>query len=416
LKPSKAKLLTHLKKREFPMRRVGGKGGFPTVGPFLLLFALLYAGFGVASPFMPAFMEARGLSAEQIGLLFGLATAIRLISAPMAGRIADRTHALRATLAVSTIATALTALGYLPASGFWALLAVGLLHALALAPTTNLADALAVVASRRDGFEYGWARGAGSAAFIVGSIATGFAISASGIWIVVVLQGLLMLAVPFAARLVPPVTGSRPTTDPVSREGLMALLRLVAFRRVVLIAALVLGSHALHDTFSIIRWTNAGVSPQAAGLLWSLAVAAEVVMFFGIGPWLLARLQPAHAMAIAAAAGAIRWLISAVTVDLAALVLIQPLHGVTFALLHLACMRVLATSVPPELAATAQAIYGTVGIGATTALLIVVSGWLYAWLGGQAFLAMSLLCLAALPVAFSLITAPDRAPEEDAVS
>jgi len=96
--------------------------------------------------------------------------------------------------------------------------------------------------------------------------------------------------------------------------------------------------------------------------------------------------------------------------------LIQPLHGVTFALLHLACMRVLATSVPPELAATAQAIYGTVGIGATTALLIVVSGWLYAWLGGQAFLAMSLLCLAALPVAFSLITAPGRTPEEDAAS
>ena len=100
-------------------------------------------------------------------------------------------------------------------------------------------------------------------------------------------------------------------------------------------------------------------------------------MFFLLGPWLLARLQPAHAMAIAALAGAVRWLISAVTVDLSALVLIQPLHGVTFALLHLACMRLLATSVPPELAATAQAIYGTVGIGAATALLTLASGWLY---------------------------------------
>ena len=104
-------------------------------------------------------------------------------------------------------------------------------------------------------------------------------------------------------------------------------------------------------------------------MLWSLAVAGEVVMFFLLGPWLLARLQPAHAMAIAALAGAVRWFISALTVDLSALVLIQPLHGVTFALLHLACMRILAASVPPELAATAQAIYGTVGIGAATALL-----------------------------------------------
>ena len=151
---------------------------FGTMGPFFLLFALLYAAFGAASPFLPALMEARSIPAEQIGIIFGAATAIRLISAPVAGRIADRTHALRATLAACTITTALAALGYLSASGFWALLVVSLLHALALAPTTNLADALAVVASKREGFEYGWARGAGSAAFIVGSIAAGFAISA----------------------------------------------------------------------------------------------------------------------------------------------------------------------------------------------------------------------------------------------
>lgn len=380
---------------------------FAAVGPFLLLFGLLYAGFGVASPFLPAFMEQRGIPAEQIGIVFGAATAIRLISAPVAGRIADLTHGLRATLAVCAIATALAALGYLSAPGFWALLAVSLLHALALAPTTNLADALAVVASRREGFEYGRARGAGSAAFIVGSIAAGFAISTFGIWIVVVLQAMLMLAVPVAIRLVPPVTGSRPVTDQISQDGLSALLGMAVFRRVVLVAALVLGSHALHDTFSIIRWTNAGISSQAAGLLWSLAVAAEVAVFFVIGPWLLARLQPAHAMAIAALAGAARWLISALTVDLSALVLIQPLHGVTFALLHLACMRILAARVPPELAATAQAIYGTVGIGATTAILTIASGWLFAWLGGQAFIAMSLLCIAALPVAFSLLRFQD---------
>jgi PPP family 3-phenylpropionic acid transporter len=93
-----------------------------------------------------------------------------------------------------------------------------------------------------------------------------------------------------------------------------------------------------------------------------------------------------------------------------------PLHGVTFALLHLACMRILAVSVPPELAATAQAIYGTVGIGAATAILTIASGWLYALLGGLAFFAMSLLCLAALPVAFSLISASDPISAEDATS
>jgi MFS transporter, PPP family, 3-phenylpropionic acid transporter len=372
-----------------------------SVGPFVLLFALLYAAFGVASPFLPALFEFKGVPAEQIGMMFGAATAIRLLSAPLAGRIADQTHAVRATLAVCCGSAALTALAYLPASGFWPLLAVSLLHAFALAPTTNLADALAVVASRRQGFEYGWARGAGSAAFIVASIAAGFVVSAFGLGVVVVLQAILMLTVPFALRLVPPVTVSN-TTDAISREGVLALVRLPVFRRVVLVAALILGSHALHDTFSVIRWTNAGISAQTASMLWSVAVAAEVVVFFLVGPWLLDRLGPSRAIGIAAVLGAGRWLVSALTLDLTAIALIQPLHGVTFALLHLACMRLLAICVPPQLAATAQALYGTVGVGAATAILIVVSGWLYSSLGAYAFLVMSGLCLAALPVAFSL--------------
>jgi PPP family 3-phenylpropionic acid transporter len=283
---------------------------------------------------------------------------VRLLSAPLAGRIADQAHALRATLAVCCVGTALAALAYVSVTGFWPLLAVSLLHALALAPTTNLADALAVVASRRQSFEYGWVRGAGSAAFIAASIVAGFAISGVGLGVVVVLQAILMLAVPFALRLVPPVMHPR-TPNAISREGVLALLKLPVFRRVVLVAAMILGSHALHDTFSVIRWSNAGVSPQTISLLWSLAVAAEVVVFFLAGPWLLDRLGPARAIGIAAVLGAVRWLVSALTLDLTAIVLIQPLHGVTFALLHLACMRVLAICVPQQLAATAQALYGT---------------------------------------------------------
>jgi PPP family 3-phenylpropionic acid transporter len=59
-------------------------------------------------------------------------------------------------------------------------------------------------------------------------------------------------------------------------------------------------------------------------------------------------------------------------------------------------------SVPPQLAATAQAVYGTLGIGATSALLTVLSGWLYARMGASAFLVMSGLCLTAVPFSLSL--------------
>jgi PPP family 3-phenylpropionic acid transporter len=60
-------------------------------------------------------------------------------------------------------------------------------------------------------------------------------------------------------------------------------------------------------------------------------------------------------------------------------------------------MRVIAEIVPPHLAATAQALYA-LGAGATTALLTLASGWLYAAFGAYGFLAMALLCAAAIPL------------------
>jgi MFS transporter, PPP family, 3-phenylpropionic acid transporter len=80
------------------------------------------------------------------------------------------------------------------------------------------------------------------------------------------------------------------------------------------------------------------------------------------------------------------------------LALIQPLHGFTFALLHLAAMQVIVRVVPLRLAATAQAIYGTLCVGLATALLTLASGLLYSWMDGTAFVVMAALCLLAVPM------------------
>jgi PPP family 3-phenylpropionic acid transporter len=74
-------------------------------------------------------------------------------------------------------------------------------------------------------------------------------------------------------------------------------------------------------------------------------------------------------------------------------------------------MRVLARTVPQGLEGTAQAIYGTVGIGAATAVLTLVSGALYARLGVQGFGVMAALCAPALPFTWKL-RQPAVAPQE----
>ena len=375
---------------------------------FVVLYALMYGAYGVSSPFMPAFFERRGLGPEQLGVVFGTGTAIRLISGPLCGRLADLTQALRGALASCVAVAAVVAVALLGVVGFPALLAISLLHAAALAPTTTLADALALDASapRAAGarFEYGWVRGTGSGAFILGTLLSGQVVSAWGFGSILVLQSAQLTVAACMSLLLPAPVQSRSVTErvePAPTQGVVRLLRIAEFRRVTLISTLVLGSHAIHDTFAVIRWGEAGVSPAMVSVLWSESVAAEVVVFFLIGPSLVKRLGPGRVMALAAAAGFVRWVVVASTTAVTALALIQPLHGLTFAALHLACMRVIPVIIPPGLAATAQAMYA-LGAGAATAVLTVASGHLYARVGAQAFLMMALLCAAAAPLALGL--------------
>jgi MFS transporter, PPP family, 3-phenylpropionic acid transporter len=380
---------------------------------FLLLYAALYAGFGVLSPYLPSLLNSRDVRPEEIALVLATGGAVRLAAGPATGRLADRFGAPKVVLSLCSSAAALSVLAYPSAQGLWLLLAVGLFHSAALAPLAPLSDTLALGATAANWstdtairrFEYGWVRGAGSAAFIFGSMLSGQMVGHFGIAIIVWLNAALLGGAALAALMVPQQLRTQcaaPAMVEGAVRGLGTLLKLPLYRRVILIAALILGSHALHDSFAVIMWGSAGIGPGTAGLLWSLSVAAEVIVFLFIGHPLLDRLGPARAAMLAAAAGMIRWTVMAETAWPPALMAIEPLHGVTFALLHLTCMRLLTECVPRHLAATALTFYGAIGVGVPGILLTLLSGQLYGSFGAQGFWVMAALCAAALPFARTL--------------
>jgi PPP family 3-phenylpropionic acid transporter len=211
----------------------------------------------------------------------------------------------------------------------------------------------------------------------------------------------LLVVAAGAAALVPHVTTrSEPhaSGSPVLAEP-HGLLRNSRFRVLIIVSALVYGSHATHDAFAVIRWSDAGIDTSVISVLWSEAVAAEVLVFFLVGPALLDRFGARAATVLAAAAGIIQWSIEGVTTSVLLLSILQPLHGLTFALLHLACMRMMGTLVPVRLAGTAQAHYAF-GSGLVSAALTSLSGVLYAHYGGAAFFPMAVFCGVALPFAW----------------
>ena len=369
----------------------------PAPFAYVLLYVTLYGAFGVASPYWPKLFESKGLTPQQIGLILAAALVMRLAAGPVLGRLADLLGSLRLVLASCIVAAAAAAAAYTWADTFWLVLLIALAQAAALAPTTSLADALTVNAARPR-IEYGRIRGAASAAFLIGTLIIGQLIVPADLSPIIWLNATLLIVAAVATALLPG-TVPQPERHCLAAAEVRGLLKLSPFRVVIAVSALVYGSHALYDAFAVIRWSAAGLPASVISVLWAEAVAAEVLVFFLIGPWLLDRLGVRGAAVLAAVAGIVRWSATGFTNSILVLAVLQPLHGLTYALLHLACMRIIGNVVPPGVAATAQALYAF-GAGLVTAALTSLSGTLYATYGGPAFLSMAALCVIALPFAW----------------
>ncbi len=366
---------------------------------FAVLYAALFGAFGTESPFLPSFLASRALSPPEIGFVLAAGTVVRLSLGPFLGVAGDR-FGSRRILGFAAAAAGTVGLSYVFASGFWLLLTISMLHSLATAPLSPLADALALAASARERvFAYGWVRGIGSAAFVLGTLVSGQFVAHYGLASIIIASSVLFLL------MIPPIFRLRPVASPgtASADGaIKALLTFPLFRRTLLVAGLVIGSHAMSDTFAVIHWRAAGIGPGLISLLLAEAAMSEVVVFVGIGPVLLRRLTPAGCAASSAVAGIVRWAVLASTTNVEALAFSELLHGLTFSLMHLACMQVIATVIPERLSATAQTLYGTLCLGLASALITFASGELYGSSGPHAFFLMSGLCLVALLLSLQL--------------
>ena len=266
------------------MRRVP-----PTLPEFVAVYGLLYAAFGVQSPFLPVLLGEQGLRPEEIGIVLAASTAMRVVAGPAIGHAADRLHRHTLILCGCALVAAVAGLGYSMMHGLGNLLVVGLLHAAMLAPIVPLSDALATTAaheSESEGglrFDYGWLRASGSAAFIIGTTMSGWAAGKAGLPLIIWISGALLVIGGITALALPKLPNGiathQETQPPVVRDWAL-LLHLAVYRRVLIIAALVEGSHALHDAFSVIRWRAAGIDLPIVGLLWSESVLSEVVVFY----------------------------------------------------------------------------------------------------------------------------------------
>ncbi|MDF1791944.1 MAG: MFS transporter [Thalassobaculaceae bacterium] len=373
-----------------------------TLNPIAVRLSLFYAAYfaviGITLPYWPAWLESRGLSPVAIGAVLSVGFWVKLVAHPLLATVADATGALKRTTVLLALAALAVFATFSVADPFWSYLALAFLMGFTFQSIMPLGEALALSEIKLRGLDYGPIRIWGSLSFIAAAFSAGWAAERFGNPVILTLVIAATLALVICCLWLPARGGT------VRRPwSWTATARLVANRRyLVFIAAAgsAQASHAVFYGFGTIAWRANGFSDSAIGILWSLGVVAEIVVFALAAR--LGRFAAAPALLALAGIGAlIRWPLTAVTDDLFLVAGLQLLHGLTFGAAHLGAMRYLQDNAPEGLEATAQAFYYALVSGVIMGMAMPVAGVFYEGYGQLAYIAMG--GLGATGLGFALI-------------
>ncbi len=354
---------------------------------FAFFYAALFLVIGILMPFWPAWFASRGLDAGEISLLISIGIWIRVIASPVLAHWADRSGAHRAIMLVAATGAAGCFALFDYVNSFWVVLPLNIVASVLFMALIPLGENLASRSSRSHGFDYGRVRLWGSVAFILSAYAGGVLIEELGDSIIPWMVVACVVGTSLAVSRLPRRLAGRQDRP---RFPLGSLLRNRNFLIFLLAASCIQASHAILYVFGTIHWRAAGLSDVVIGALWAEGVAAEIVLFAFSGA-VVRRIDPLKLMAIAACAGLVRWTVLAETTDVAMLVAVQWLHGLTFGAAHLAAMFHMLRTIPDQLSASAQSLYSGLAVGLVMGLVMLGGGYLYEAVGAAAFHAMTLL-------------------------
>lgn len=370
-----------------------------------VFYAAIFAVVGLRTPYWPVWLAGRGLGSEEIGVILAVGSWMQVAAAPWVASRVDRRGERRKVLSILAAAAALGYALFDLADGFLAILVMAGVVAAIFTPVMPLGDNLAMLAVTRHGIDYGRARLWGSISFMVVATAGGTAIaghSDRALWLIVA----AVAATAAAGMLLPDLRTARQRDRTGALRVLLADRRYLAF---LAAAGCLQGSHAMLYGFGTLHWQAAGLAPAFIGFLWAEGVVAEI-LFFAWGRRFLTRLGPLGLLGIAAAAGLVRWPLTAVSADATALLVLQPLHALTFGAAHLGAMTYISRIVTPERSATAQSLYSAIASGIAFGIATPLSGLLYGTLGGAGFAVMTLFSAVGLAGTLWLARTGPQAP------
>ncbi|HEY3797815.1 MAG TPA: MFS transporter [Caulobacteraceae bacterium] len=369
----------------------------PTTLRLGLFYAALFIGTGASGPYAGVWFRAHGLSGAAIGLILALPQLGRALTGPALALWADGFKLRRTPIALICAGMGMGYVGLAAANGFWPWLGLWFVSQSLMANISPLADVIALRRARAEGFNYGWPRGIGSAAYVVGNIGMGVVLhfarpDALLVWITAGAA-----AVSLAAQTLLPA--EQVHDAPLDRRARFAGLRLLLGDPVFLLAigssGLIQASHGFYYGFSVLAWEAQGVPSWMTGGLWGVGVVAEIGFLWFLEPW-RRRIGPERLLVLGGIGAVTRWTCLALSPPLWLLIAIQTLHCLSFTATFLGSLQLMERLAPPSAASLAQTLNSVFTGGFLIGLSTMAAGRLFDAVGAHGYLAMSAIALVGL--------------------
>jgi PPP family 3-phenylpropionic acid transporter len=277
-----------------------------------LLFAAIFVVAGTNLPYLPLWLDFKGLGSGQIAIIMAAPLLVRVVVTPVIAFAADRAGDHRRFLIVLAWGGLLALVALSQSAGFAQILACTLVFSLAWTTIMPLTETVAVSGVKAAGLDYGRMRLWGSLTFILSSYLGGWVVDRLGAWSAVWLVvggGVLTMAATHA--LARPVGLGRlkaATSMPRLEIGdALGLLRSRIFLIFLLTVGAVQSAHAVFYTFGTLHWRALGLSTSLAGALWAIGVIAEIGVF-AFSARIVRRVGALQLIALGCGTAVARWL------------------------------------------------------------------------------------------------------------
>jgi PPP family 3-phenylpropionic acid transporter len=375
-----------------------------------VFFIAIFFIVGCYMPFLPLWLKWRGLTDFQISLIYAVPVFLRALFTPAMTFAADRSGRPARLLYWLSWGSLLCILTLPFTDGFPAIFTVIVLFTLFWMSVIPITDSIALAGARTGRGDYGRMRLWGSLSYIAMTSAGGVAVDlwgpAAALWLFIGAAICVVMAVhwlPEDARPAPLVEEPPGPLQPKLRfADIGELLRHPLLWLFFAATSAIQSAHAVYYIFGTLHWTSAGIAPTIIGALWGIGVIAEIILF-AYGTSVSRFFNPVQLLAIAGAAAALRWTITAFNPPLPALFLTQTLHGLTFGAAHLGAMQFMTRAIPRPLAVSVQGLYASITMGVGMGLASLAAGPLYRNFAGSAYLAMTVLGFCGLLAALLLM-------------